>query len=168
MKKKIIIVTPILLVVLAFFGWQLFSSLLSSNDSVGLPKGKVTYTFVYTLPEAKMYYPSTTVVEILGGDEIDSPPSSARSGFAGAILATNASASTIYDWYDTKLVLSGWIEYQSSPVSPQTSVRSYSKGNREIFTVAVDDPAALSSVIGKQLPANKTIFEIRLIISPSK
>jgi hypothetical protein len=120
-------------------------------------------------PEASLYYPGAQVVwPFGGGEERNVIDGGVNGAFAGAILRTNVSSESIYAWYKNWMAAHGW---QSSPTiraTTQISVEGYARGDRERFSIAIDDPAELGRTLGRPIPAGPgTVYEISYMILPA-
>lgn len=140
----------------------------SALDSTGLPVGPVSETFVRSRPEAQLVYPgSQTVWPFWNGELSNYPDSGKSSAFAGAVLASTDSADQIYAWYQSWLTGHGWTTTPFLRAAGQPSIQGYKRGDRELFSVAMDDPTAISRTIGQPVPADRNIFEFRYMIEPA-
>ena len=138
-------------------------------DAESLPIGPVSYKFISSRPEAKLYYPNSTVFSPFGG------PQERREGIssaqAGAILISNDPPEKIYAWYRNWLLARGWNVDKNAfagTLDTQLSLEGYSKGRRkrQAFYVAMNDTKRLGGTLGRKIPANVTVFEFRYYINP--
>jgi hypothetical protein len=132
-------------------------------DKYGLPIQNVSYEFVSSRPEAKLYYPGAKIFSPFGQPQ----RGTGTVAFSGAVMTSNDSPEKIYAWYHDWLLAHGWQEHTSFVhVATHVSTKDYVKQgqDREIFEVDMDDPKELSLVLGKPVPANITVFEFQYII----
>jgi hypothetical protein len=128
-----------------------------------LNSGHITYTALRSSPEATLYYPQAEVFSPFG----QSQRGKETVAFAGAILTSNDSPEKIYQWYNTWLTSHGWKENRravSGLTDTQLSIKSYTKDTNKVFYVAINNPQTLTKTLGKAVPENKTVFEIRYIV----
>lgn len=139
------------------------------TDGAGLPSCRLTYLQVAALPEGKLYYPGATILRHIGADEetggLEGEPVSA---FAGAISGTPDSSSVVYAWYRTSLESHGWTSTRIGATQAWLSAQGYTRGRREHFVVAMDNPKVLESLIGQSLPSSGTVFEFTYTIASAK
>ncbi len=144
-------------------------------DQYGIPSRPVSYEFISSKPEAKLFYPTGTVVQPFGDGQKKSLYSKSGYGvaFAGAVMSSTDSPEQIYAWYRDWLLSHGWTLFDDdfkTLVDTQTSKQAYTKNNldwgdsRETFYVAMNDPKVISEAIGKKVPASTTIFEFEYAI----
>jgi hypothetical protein len=136
-------------------------------DGEGLPLGPVTYKDVTARPEATLYYPRAEVVLVTGADERTYMIKSRIWAHAGAILASQDTADQIYAWYRQWLTAQRWSSCDTASALDQVSAQGYCRGQREHFSVAVDNRRILEKTLGQTLPDANTIFETNYLIAPS-
>lgn len=144
------------------------SSLLGC-DAQGLPRGPVTIDQVKSHPEAHLFYPGAHLYwPISGGQEQNAMEGGTNVAFAGGILTASDSPDAIYSWYKDWLLGHGWHEYRDIASTVWLSHLDFQRGDREFFTVAVDDPSKLATVLGTVVPEDRgTVFEVRYRIFPA-
>jgi hypothetical protein len=169
-RSKILLICAIfIIVILATVGTIRYLMPQTVYDKGGLPTGPVSYELISSRPEAKLYYPDSQVLSPFGqpekqGDFI----SGSERAFAGAILTSSDKPEKIYQWYRDWLLAHGWQSDEHAfggLASTQISLQGYSKGQRETLYIAINDPKQLGWTLGKKVPANMTVFEIRYFIS---
>lgn len=162
-NPKKIIIFIIIIVILFVVSYLWYQSTRVTYDAQGIPNGMVSYEFVSSRPEAKLYYPNGKVFSQFG------QPQKEKNDFAaaGIIMTSDDPPEKIYAWYKDWLVDRGWRRDEKRERimgSTNISVKKYIKGERELFQVAIDDPKQLSWTLGKQVPKDKTVFEFIYII----
>lgn len=165
LKKRIYLILAIiilLLIVLSGIYWNFF--IREIYDENNLPTRFVSYEFVSSRTEARLYYPGSQEYHRFGED-------SARAGYAqaGAILFSKDPPEKIYAWYRQWFTTHGWHydEYAfGGTATTQTSLEGYRRGEREKFYVAMNDKDSLGWVLGKKNSSDGTVFEIRYFINP--
>lgn len=166
--KKISIIGIISILIGLILLISLFlSGKLPLYDATGFPIGPVSYEFVKSRPEAQLFYPGAEVFHRFGGKEIGFFTSPSSSAFAGGILMSNNSPEQIYQWYKEWLLTRGWQPADFLLVDTQISLQGYTRGNREDFYVAMNNPKRLAATLGRPVPDNVTIFEVRYVIIPN-
>ena len=135
-------------------------------DPQGIPNPLVSYEFVSSRPESKLYYPNGKIFSRFG-----QPQRRVNEGlgvaFIGAVMTSYDPAERIYQWYSDWLIAHGWQRNEKKEAimaSGWISVKKYIKGERELFEVAMNDPKQLEWTLGKQIPKNKTVFEFSYMI----
>lgn len=161
----------LLILVLLFIGVLIFILWWQETayDQAGLPTRYISYQFVSSRAESHLYYPNSNVFSLFGQPERITLGSSSVA-FSGAILTTNDQPAIIDQWYSVWLLAHGWQRNDNAIhglADTQTSMESYSRGSRELFYVAMDDPSTLGKSRGKKIPIDSTVFEIRYIIKPN-
>jgi hypothetical protein len=143
-------------------------STLLGSDGQGLPRGPVRIDQVKTHPEAHLFYPGAHLYwPISGGQQDNFVDGGTNFPFAGGILMSRDSSDAIYKWYADWLTTRGWAQYQNVSSTTWLSHMDFKRGTREFFTIAVEDPAALSRVLGTRVPTDRgTVFEVRYEIAP--
>jgi hypothetical protein len=138
-------------------------------DSKALPRGPVTFDQVKSHPEGHLFYPGAHVYwPIGGGEQRGGLEGITNTAFAGANLTSTASVDEINQWYQQWMLAHGWQADRRIRSGVWLSHMDFKRGTRELFTVAIDDPALLSAVLGTPVPSNRgTVFEIRYEILPS-
>jgi hypothetical protein len=138
-------------------------------DAQALPRGPVTFEQVKSHPEGHLFYPGAHVYwPIGGGEERNLIEGGANPAFAGAILTSHDSADAIVGWYQNWLLSHGWaVDDRAIGSTVWVSYVGFTRGSREQFTVAIDDPKLLSGVLGTAVPSDRgTVFEVRYQIRP--
>lgn len=139
-------------------------------DRAGLPTSAVSYQQVTAHREAMLYYPGARVFSRFGGPERNYLTLDGREhdpAFAGAVLTSPATTAQIYLWYQLWLLKHGWRSYAYISSTNWRSLEGYARGKREEFIVAMDYPDLLGETLGRRLPPNRTVFEIRYTILPA-
>jgi hypothetical protein len=138
------------------------------SDAAGFPLGPVSEAFVRARPEAQLAYPgASTVWPFWSGETSNVPESGRSSAFAGAVLATPDAPEQIYAWYERWLTEHGWARTRFLRAAGQPSIQGYARGQREVFSVGMDEPHALEETLGRPLPSDQTIFEYRYMVAPA-
>ena len=175
-KKNLIKVLIVFLITLgAVFGiW--FKWFRVRYDQYGIPSAPVSYEFVSSKPEAKLFYPNGKIYAPFGSGQESLWPEGTGYGvaFAGAVMVTTDSPEQIYAWYRDWLLSHGWqySDYQPGHGGSQSSLQDYVKNgqkwdsSRESFYIAINNPKLIIGAVGngKQIPANTTVFEFDYII----
>ncbi len=138
-------------------------------DAGALPLGPVTYEQVASHEEAHLYYPGARVFwRFGGGEERNLIEGGSNWAFAGAILLSEGAPQDLYAWYRQWMLAHGWQPEPTIRATTQVSIEGYHRGKRELFRVAIDDPAALAGTLGRPVPADgRTVFEIAYMILPA-
>ena len=136
-------------------------------DAQGLPIGPVSYNFVRSRPDARLFYPGSKLFQPVGSGQTSDPFAGVSSADAGGILTTPDSPDQVYAWYRTLLTGQGW----GAPVElarggSETSAQGYYRGRREAITIGIDDPTLLPGALGHPVPQGVTIYEYRYFINP--
>lgn len=156
--------------VVGFFTiWYLFFR--TTYDSNGIPSRPVSYEYVSSQPEARLFYPEAQIISPFGSAQKRNE-TGWDVAFTGAVMASEDSSAKIYSWYDNWLTSHGWQKDAKAILglaSTQVSLQSYTKdgkglASRETFYVAMDDKKQLSWTLGKKILPNTTVFEFRYII----
>jgi GrpB-like predicted nucleotidyltransferase (UPF0157 family) len=124
----------------------------TSRGPDGLPDHRpIRAADLASRPEAKLFYPDSTVVASARSDQSADPnnPASAPAKIE-TLLATGASAATVRAWYGDRLAAGGW---QASPSNPTGDPPAgevdleWSRGSREYFELRLNlDRTALGGV----------------------
>ncbi len=176
-KSHIKLLTLSLIIIICIFLMLLFIWNRIAYDEQGLPKilinegpyirwPLVSYKFVKSRPDAKLYYPNGKVYSQFGGDQVQTDEGLGVA-FTGSIMTTTDPPVKVYQWYHEQLIKRGWHENQlleHAKADTQLSVNDYEKGKREIFEVAIDNPKTLGMTIGSKVPNYETIFEFSYMI----
>jgi hypothetical protein len=72
----------------------------------------------------------------------------------------------VRQWYAHWASSHGWTPYAAPGLTNQRITDGYYRGRRENLIFAIDDPASLGRVIGKSVPTDVTVYEIRYTILP--
>jgi hypothetical protein len=165
-KKKYIIFISIFTTLIIFGIWYVWFR--PTYDQYGLPTRLVSYEYVSSRPEAKLFYPNGKVYSPFG----QAMRNNNSVAFTGAVMTSTDPPEKIYKWYHDWLLAHSW-RYDEQAIggraTTQVSIKSYSRSgsgidSREVFYIAMDDPKSLGWVIGRQMPTNTTVFEFRYII----
>lgn len=171
LKSRPYLLGVALLAVIGLLGWLVIYRCGGplGCDAQALPNGPVSAEEVKSHPEGHLYYPGAKVYWQIGGAESRNEiEGGSNPAFAGAILTSGDSADTIFSWYRQWLAAHGWQpDEQAIGSTTWKAYAAFKRGNRERFTVAVDDPQLLSGVLGTRVPSDRTVFEIRYQILPS-
>jgi len=133
-------------------------------DENNLPTRLISLEFISGRTEARLYYPGSKEFIVMG------QPSNIE-GFAhsGAVLTSKDSPEQIYSWYREWLTNHGW-QYNEKAfyglIDTQSSLQGYTRGEREKFYIAINNPRNLSLTLGRDVPDGVTVFEIRYFINP--
>jgi hypothetical protein len=130
----------------------------------------VTFDEVKSRPEGHLFYPGALVYwPIGGGEQRNSMEGGTNPAFSGAILTSHGSADEIFAWYQGWLSSHGWaLDQRAIGSTVWVSYVGYKRGDREQFTVAIDDPKLLTGVIGTPVATDPgTVFEVRYQIRPA-
>ena len=116
-------------------------------DSLGLPTNRpISQLELSTHPEAQLRYPGSTLVKVVGSDEVATKDPEPDPAFVGAILTTTATAAQLYAWYANWLTAHGYQRVTYYRMSDQTSgVAWRAPGGREQVQVGVFDTAELAA-----------------------
>lgn len=159
----------LVIIIVVFTVWFLFFRASRQTDENGLPTNSVSYEFVSSRPEARLYYPNAKVFSEFGQSEKRANFIVSPSGaYAGAVMISSDPPEKIYQWYKDWLLTHGWRSDKhafSGLLSTQKSLEGYSRGNRETLYIAMNDPKQLGWTLGKEVPKDKTVFEISYFIS---
>jgi hypothetical protein len=114
---------------------------------MGLPTNKpITQLELSARPEAQLRYPGSQLVKIVGADEIATRDSEPDPAYAGAILATTATATQLYAWYAQWLTARGYRPVTYYRMSDQTSGAAWrAPGGREQVQIGIFDTAELAA-----------------------
>ncbi len=137
-----------------------------SADSSGLPTGFITWEFVKSRPEGRLVYPGAAK---LHGIAWNTNQAGSPSAAYGGVYVTDATPAEIYAWYGRWLDSCGWALYANRAKGGATvwlSNKNYVRNEREVFTVAIDNPRRLTQVLGRPIPGSETVFEYRYDIYP--
>jgi hypothetical protein len=164
MPLAIIVVTIVVLpIVIGIIGYIWFQ-----NNTQGIPTGNVSYDFVSSRPEGKLYYPNGKTYHLFGFGQSTIKDGGTLPANAGAVMTSNDPPEKIYKWYIDWLIAHGWHNdahmVSGLPIKVQISRISCSRGQRETFYVAMDDPKKLGMTLGVKFPSNITVFEFRYVI----
>lgn len=164
-KKKLYLLIIIIFTILVLGSGYWYFFIREVYDQNSLPTRFVSYEFVSSRTEAKLYYPGSSVFTDFG-------ESSTRAGYAhaGAVLTSKDSQEQIYSWYRDWLLAHGWHYDRYAFVGladTQTSLQGYVRGEREKFYVAMDEAENLGWTLGKKVPTDATVFEVDYFINPA-
>ena len=114
-------------------------------DRFGLPVNQpITRAELGRHAEARLDYPGSRVVKVIGSDEIAKPNDDPDPAYAGAILVTTASPAQLYAWYARWLTSRGYQQVTYYRMSDQPSgVAWRAPRGREQVQIAVFDPGQL-------------------------
>src|SRR6266446_6446897 len=76
-------------------------------NAQGTPNGMVSYQFISSRPEAKLYYPNAKVFTTFGHSESHSE-AGISPAIAGAVMISGDPPEKIYQWYHDWLLAHGW------------------------------------------------------------
>jgi len=138
----------------------------SGCDASGLPLGSVRVRDLETHKEATLYYPAATLLAHGSTAEQHQVVGSPLPASAKSILATPDSTEKVYAWYGDWLLAHGWRGRDVLRSTAEQSVRSWDRGSRETFDVAILNPTRTWSIFGKQIPSGRTLVETRYLIIP--
>jgi len=139
----------------------------SGCDANGLPLGIVTVRDLETHKEATLYYPGATLIGHAATAEHDPFVGSRGLAATSSIVATRDQAGSVYAWYDDWLLARGWRHGDVLRSTAELSVRSWNRGSREFFDVAILYPARMQSIFGNQIPSDRTLIQTRYGITPA-
>jgi len=144
-------------------------SIFGGCGPAGIPSGLVSYRQVKARAEAQLYYPGAQVLlPFGGGEDRNAVEGVVNAAFAGAVLRVNAPSQSIYRWYQDWMASHGWKSSPTIRATTQLSIEGYARGQRERFSVAMDDASGLGQTLGQEIPPGQgTIFEIRYMILPT-
>jgi len=144
-------------------------SIFGGCDPGGIPSDPVSYQQVKAHAEAQLYYPGAQVLlPFGGGEDKNAIEGVVNAAFVGAVLRVNAPSQSIYRWYQDWMTSHGWKSSPTIRATTQLSIEGYARGQRERFSVAMDDASQLGQPLGQQIPPGQgTIFEIRYMILPT-
>ena len=116
-------------------------------DSLGLPTNRpITQLELSTHPEAKLRYPGSTLVKVVGSDEVATRDPEPDPAYVGAILTTTATSAQLYAWYVDWLTAHGYHPVTYYRMSDQTSgVAWRAPGGREQVQIGIFDTAELAA-----------------------
>lgn len=114
--------------------------------------GGVTYKDVVSHAEAHLYYPGSRVVSKAGGDEESGLDTGRIPAGATTDLATDATMSQVYAWYEGQLKSRGWKLRKTETINGGYEL--FTRGTRNVFYIS---PA----------PGDAT-YEIRYMILPAQ
>jgi hypothetical protein len=116
-------------------------------DSMGIPTNRaITRLELSTHPEAELRYPGSTLVKVVGADEVKTRDSEPDPAYVGGILTTTATSVQLYAWYAQWLTARGYNQVTYYRMSDQTSgVAWRAPGGREQVQIGIFDPAQLAS-----------------------
>jgi len=161
--KKVLIILGVAILILFVIWWKFFRV---TYDANGIPNPLVSYEYVSSKPEAKLFYPNGKLFQHFGRKQVQ-VEEGLGVAFVGAIMTTTDTPEDVYSWYNTWLVAHGWKENvlaERVMAGGQNSVKDYERGTREVFDIAMDDPKLLSETLGKKVPTNVTVFEFSYMI----
>src|SRR3989440_4670061 len=141
-------------------------SIFGGCGPAGIPSGLLSYRQVKARAEAQLYYPGAQVLlPFGGGEDRNAVEGVVNAAFAGAVLRVNAPSQSIYRWYQDWMTSHGWKSSPTIRATTQLSIEGYARGQRERFSVAMDDASQLGQPLGQQIPPGQgTVFEIRYMI----
>ena len=97
--------------------------------------GGVTYKDVVSHAEAHLYYPGSRVVSREGGDEERGGLDTGRSpAVATTDLATDATMSQVYAWYEGQLKSRGWKLRKTETIDGGYEL--FTRGTRDVFYIS--------------------------------
>jgi hypothetical protein len=136
-------------------------------DAMGLPTNRpITRIELSGRPEAQLRYPGSTVVKVIGADEVATRDPEPDPAYAGAILTAKTSAAQLYAWYADWAKAHGYHQVTYYRMSDQTSgVAWRAPGGREQVQVGVFDAAQLAAQqhINASAGAGTLIYEQVLV-----
>ncbi len=114
---------------------------------MGLPTNRaITQAELSTHPEAQLRYPGSTLIKVVGSDEVATRDEEPDPAYAGAILTTNATPKQLYAWYADWLSARGYRQVTYYRMSDQTSgVAWRAPGGREQVQIGVFDATQLAA-----------------------
>jgi hypothetical protein len=135
----------------ASLGWTACGASSSVKvDASGLPTNQpVTWGELLHFPEARLFYPGSTVVRQIGANQTPTGPGEEPDpAYTGAILTAHTSATSLFAWYATVLNGRSFAPAISHRLSTQTSGQAWQRQRRLQVQVGVFDPAALEPATG--------------------
>jgi hypothetical protein len=137
------------------------------SDRFGLPVNKpITRAELGRHAEARLDYPGSRVVKVIGSDEIAKRNDDPDPAYAGAILVTTASPAQLYAWYAQWLTARGYQQVTYYRMSDQPSgVAWRAPRGREQVQIAVFDRGQLYAQQHHKapLPAGGLVYEELLV-----
>ena len=148
--------------------WCFASCASPGVDNYGMTLGPISAQQVAKNPLAHLYFPgSKPFFRFNSGSK-----EGANDGPAGAgtLLTSNATGSQIYAWYTQKLKSLGWTFVTDNGCRDiEASCPQYGHdghGNREVFYLAVTNPALVVDAFGTRAPAACTVYDMAYEVFP--
>jgi hypothetical protein len=129
----------------------------------------VTEADLLGYPEARLYFPGSHLVKVVGADQSPTHPGEEPNpAFVGAILTVAATPSRLYDWYGTWLAGRGFTPATDYRPSTQTSGLAWQSHRRLQVQVGIFDPKRLESDQGLSVnsPPGTIVYEELLVGYP--
>lgn len=129
----------------------------------------LTYQDVRAVLINDLQYPESELLLEAGRSEsADRTTGKVSEAYARQIRFNSLSEEEVYRWYSERLVSAKW-QRSSGFILATThrSIEGYTRGEREWFYVAVNEPDALAATLGRALPSGRTLFEITYGVTPA-